>query len=185
MSESFPTIVSLSPDFECARKLSRVMAVIFTIGFWLTLLTAVLSLGTPLAPIIDAGGNSTIGFNGLNISLAGLSVVQCVWVMLAFEIIILPAVFLMHHTRRVFGHFARGEVFVLPVIRHIRGAGFWLFLSYFAGIAGGILLVASGVTQHVHYDSGLWPLGIGVVTFIAAHVMEEARRIADDNAGIV
>jgi len=98
--------LTLSADFTRARKLSRVVAVLFTITFWFSLAGAVLILATPLDPIIEGGrgGHGLVeGFNGITVSLEGLSVLQCVWVALALEITIVPAVFLMHHTRRVFG----------------------------------------------------------------------------------
>jgi hypothetical protein len=188
MSESFA--VTLSPDFERARKLSRIMAVLFTIAFWLTLAATILALAIPLDPIIERGGHGgvghgTIGFDTLTLSLEGLSVSQCLLVMLAFEITILPLVFLMHHARRLFSHFARGEVFAVAAITHIQAAGLWLIVSFFSPIAGGILLLAGGMAAGQPIGPGLWPLGTGVVTFIAAHVMAEARRIADDNAGII
>jgi hypothetical protein len=98
----------------------------------------------------------------------------------------IPILFLMHHARLLFRHFARGDVFAATAIAHIRAAGLWLIAYPFAGIAGGILVVASGVTHAVHHIvPGLWPLATGVTTFIAAHVMAEAQRIAAENAEIV
>lgn len=182
---------TLSPDFARARKLSRVMAVIFTIAFWVALLGAILILCTPLDPIIERGGHGLIGHGnvgvgaaGITVSLEGLSIVQCVWVMLALEITIIPVVFLMHHARRVFGHFARGEIFVLPVIVHIRQAGLWLVISFFAPIVGQMTLNALKLS-HGQTHGTIWPLVIGVVTVIAAYVMTEAQRIAAENAEIV
>jgi hypothetical protein len=180
---------ALSPAFGRARKLSRAMAVIFAIGFCLTLLGALLSLAVPLEPILDPRGHAVVaGFNAFRVTLDGLSVVQCVWVMLALELAILPVVFLMYHAGLLFWHFARGEVFVVAAIAHIRAAGLWLIASFFGAIAGPILLVVSGIMHtatHITSSAGLWPLVIGIVTFIAAYVMEEARRIAADNAEIV
>jgi len=191
MTDTMVLTPAASEDFARARKLSRVMAVLFTIGFWFTLLGAILILGTPLDPIIERGGHGLVGhgvivdgFSGMTVSLEGLSVIQCVWVMLALEITIAPVVFLMHHTRRVFGHFAKGEIFVLPVIRHIRQAGLWLIVSFFAPIIGKLALNALKLSHGQSHGTS-WPLVIGVVTVIAAYVMEEARRIAADHAEIV
>ncbi|HTM77821.1 MAG TPA: hypothetical protein VL133_09360 [Devosia sp.] len=191
MSQTAILSSTLSPDFARARKLSRVMAVLFTIGFWLALAGAILILASPLDPIIERGGHGLVGHGnvgvgaaGITVSLEGLSVVQCIWVMLALEIAILPVVFLMHHARRIFGHFARGEIFVLPVIVNIRQAGLWLILSFFAPIVGKTALNALKLS-HGQADGTAWPLVIGIVTFIAAHIMAEATRIAAENAEIV
>ena len=186
MSETMTFATTPSPGFTRARKLSRFMAVIFTIGFGVTLLVAVLILGTPLEPIIDPGGHGVIeGYSDLKVSLDGLSMAQCAWVMLAMEMTILPVLFLLHHARRVFGHFAKGEIFVLPVIVHIRQAGLWLFISFFANIASHVALAAAKLIPNGQTHGSTWPLLIGVTTTIAAYVMEEARRIAADNAEIV
>ena len=125
-----------------------------------------------------------VGLGDIRVSLDGLSLGQRLWVLLAMEIVMLPAVFLMHHTRRVFGHFAKCEIFVLPVIGHIRSAGLWLIISFFAPIVGKTALNALKLS-HGQSDNSAWPLVIGIVTFIAAYVMEEARRIAAENAEIV
>ena len=89
----------------------------------------------------------------------------------------------MHHTRRVFEHFAMGEIF-LPVISHVRRTGLWLIISFFAPIVAQMTLNAMKLS-HGQAHGTAWPLVIGIVTFIAAYVMEEARRIAADNAEIV
>jgi hypothetical protein len=180
MNQASPTNPALSPGFDRARKLSRIMAVIFTIGFWLTLLAAILVLAVPFVP-----GNGMVGFYDVSVSLNGLSFTQRAWVTLAMEMVALPMLFLTHHARRLFGHFARGEVFVLPVIADIRQAGLWLIVSFFANIAGETWLLATKTVPPGHVHETTWPLLIGIVTFIAAYVMEEAQRIAADNAEIV
>ena len=91
----------------------------------------------------------------------------------------------MHHARRLFGHFARGEVFTAAAIGHIRATGVWLIVSFFAAIAGRIILAASGVPQTSQSSDGLWPLLTGIATTIAAYVMAEAQRIASDHAEII
>lgn len=191
---------TLSPDFARARKLSRFMAVIFTVTFWLTLLGALLMLGIPFAPFIGRGFHTVVGVGGIavgpqqpvgvglgdiRVSLDGLSLGQRLWVLLAMETVILPVAFLMHHTRRVFSHFAKGEIFVLPVIGHVRSAGLWLIVSFFSNIAGPIALRATGLMPPGQSQGTSWPLVIGVVTYIAAYVMAEAQRIAAENAEIV
>jgi hypothetical protein len=184
MSEIMIFTPILSASFDRARKLSRVMAVIFTICFWLTLAGSVLILSIPFAPLISPG-HAMVGLNDISVSLDGLSLAQRVLVLLAIEMTALPVVFLMHHTRQVFGHFARGEVFVLPVIVHVRRAGLWLIVSFFANIVGQLALKALGLIPPGQVHSTSWPLIIGIVTTIGAYVMEEARRFAADSAEIV
>jgi hypothetical protein len=125
-----------------------------------------------------------VGLDGITVSLGGLSFGQRVWVLVAIEMAAVPVVFLMYHAQQVFSHFARGEVFVLPVIAHIRHAGLWLIISFFAYIAGRVVLNVAKLSPGPAHGTA-WPLVIGVTTTIAAYVMEEARRIAAENAEIV
>jgi hypothetical protein len=174
--------IALSPSFERARKLSRIMAVIFTVGFWLML--ALLVLTPVMVAVPNANGSLNLGdsvisfakLSGWHRLVAGLGVVAHPTI---------PALFLTHHARRLFGHFAHGEVFTAEAIAHIRAAGIWLILYTFTGIAGGILIVVSGVTHVIHNGAGYWPLLTGITTVIAAYVMAEASRIAADHAEIV
>jgi hypothetical protein len=181
MSQTLTLTPALSPDFERARKLSRIMAVIFAIAFWGML------LGLLAMPIVMAvpHDNGTIGLGGENISIGGLSVLQRLQVAFALAVGALPILFLMRHTSRVFGYFAKGEIFVAPVIDHIRRAGYWLIAYFFAGIASHITLLLDGLIPKGHADLPFWPLIIGIITTILAYVMEEARRIAADHAEIV
>jgi hypothetical protein len=178
------TMPALSPRFTRARRLSRVMAVLFSISFWLTLFAAVACLLIPFTALAPHG-HIGVGFRHIKVSLDGLSIGQLLWVLLAMELTILPLVFLMHHTRRVFGHFAKDEIFVLPVIGHIRQAGLWLIVSFLANIASQTMLRATGLMPPGLAEGSFWPLVVGLVIFIAAYVMEEARRIAADHAEIV
>ncbi len=175
---------NLSPSFARARTLSRILALLFTIGFGLMLFASLVCLLIPVAPLVPHG-HLGVGFQGIRVSLDGLSTGQLLWVLLAVEITILPLLLLMHHTRRVFGHFAKGEIFVLPVIGHIRHAGLWLIASFLANIAAQTMLRATGFMPPGLAEGSTWPLVIGLVTFIAAYVMEEARRIAEENASIL
>lgn len=172
---------ALSPAFDRARKLSRVMAVLFTVGFWLTLALLV------LIPVMVAwpGAHGSLDLGYAAVSFDKLSLWQRAGAGLALAISATPILLLMHHARRLFGHFARGEVFTADAIGHIRAAGVWLVVSFFAAIAGRIVLALNGVPQTARNGDGLWPLLTGTATFIAAHVMAEAQHIAAENAEIV
>ena len=181
MSNSTATVLNpnLSPSFERARKLSSILAVVFTIGFWLGL---VLALCVPLLAIWPHAGSVRWG-NDL-IEFIGLSPAQRVGLLATAEIGMIPALFLLHHARRLFGCFSHGEVFAGAPVSHIRAAGFWLVVSTLAAMVAKIGLYSThGVKADVELD--LQGLVFGIATFIAAHVMGEARRIADENASIL
>jgi hypothetical protein len=181
MSDSAATLPNpiLSPSFQRARTLSRILAVLFTIGFWLGL---VLALCVPLLAAWPQAGSIRWG-NDL-IEFTGLSPAQRVGLLATAEVGMIPVLFLLHHARRLFGCFWRGEVFAAASVSHIRAAGFWLVVSAFAAMVAKIGLYSThGVKADVELD--LRSLVFGIATFIAAHVMGEARRLADENASIL
>ena len=182
MPESADALLNpnLSPSFNKARTLSRILAVLFTIGFWLAL---VLALCVPLLAIWPHAGSVKWDAD-LIIEFTGLSPAQRVGLLASVEAGMIPSLFLLHHARRLFGCFSRGEVFATTSVSHIRAAGLWLVVSVLATMAARIGIYA---INHVQADVELNVQGLafGIATFIAAHVMGEAQRIADDNASIL
>lgn len=181
MSQSAATLLnpSLSPSFERARLLSRILAVLFAIGFWLALS---LALCAPILAIWPHAGS--IQWDTELIKFTGLSSVQRVGLLAALEVGMVPAILLLHHARRLFGCFWRGEVFASASVSHIRAAGFWLVVSALTAMVTKIGIYSThGIKADVELDMRSLLFGIG--TFIAAYVMEEARRIADENASIL
>jgi hypothetical protein len=182
MSESIivPASPQLSRGFDKARRISRVLALLLAIGFWVTLAWLI---ATPIALVFPHAGSFDVGTTALSGTLslrAGLSVAT------ALMIATLPALFILHHTRRVFVHYAKGEVFMAAPIAHIRAAGLWLMVCLFATIAGQIVLtVFGGKAAVAHLDPTPMTLFVGIGVYVTAYVMAEARRIAEDNAGIV
>ena len=169
----------LSPSFDRARTLSRILAVLFTIGFWLALALAICV--PPLAVWPHAG---SIKWDTYLIEFTGLSTARRAWLLAAVEVGMIPYLFLLHHARKLFGCFWRGEVFAIASVSHIRAAGFWLVISALAGMAAKIgIYSATNIKTDVELDER--SLVFGIVTFIAAYVMAEARRLADENASIL
>lgn len=175
-----PTAPALSPSFNRARKLSRIMAVLFSISFWLT---AALLACIPVILIWPLSGSIMI--NDTEVSFANLSRGQHLMAFLAVVTNLVPGLFLMHHLRRLFGAFAQGAVFAPASISHIRSIGIWLVVCFFAGAATVPLMIGAGLHDPAQMSLDFWPLVTGIVTTIAAHVMTEASRIAADHAEIV
>jgi hypothetical protein len=174
---SFTTASSFSTAFDKTRRLSRILSVLFTVAFFVTLADMVWLLAMPLWTLRDdsVAAHLASQMNGF-LSVAGLRMI--------------PSVFILHHGRKLFDEFARGEIFATKPIANMRAIGLWLVISFFTGfIAYGadMILVAS---DHIKIKSPLptpeWSaLFAGIATTIAAHVMAEAQRIAADNAEIV
>jgi hypothetical protein len=194
MSQTLTLTPSLSPGFAFARKLSRVMAVIFTLAFLLMLFVLVANLVTAIFPQPNIGTGLE---HGIRIS-GNLRGWQAAGAFVAASLVLVPDMMILQHTSRLFFCFAKGEVFAAKPIAHIRGAGLWLTAAFFTGIAAIYLLQLCGQQNayfpvHIYFPAGLIPLSlefkgdllIGLPTIIAAHVMEEARRIAADHAEIV
>jgi len=180
MSQTLPLSPALSPSFDRARKLSRVMAVLFTIGFWLVVAILVLLLLLLIWPL-----ETGMTLAGEFVLYADLSWERRLVAFLAPMIGFATALVLLHHVRNVFNAFAQGQVFAPITITHIRSTGVWLVISFFAGLATMGLMIGAGLQEPEQIMLDFWPLIVGVITFIIAHVMTEAARIAADNAEIV
>jgi hypothetical protein len=169
--------------------------VFFTLAFLLMLFVLVANFVTAIFQWPNMG----IGLeHGIRIPTGNLRGWQAVGAFVAASLVLVPDILILHHTRKLFFCFAKGEVFAEKPIAHIRAAGWLLSASFFMGITAIYLLQLCGqknafLPVHLYFPTGLIGLSIewkdellfGISLIIAAYVMEEARRIAADNAEIV
>lgn len=172
---SADTALVSSPSFQPARIWSAVLWWFFVINFGVT------ALWLASAPVLLIWPESaSYNIDGSLVSVAGLPMPARINAVLALVVRTLPALVLLWHAIQVFGCFRKGEVFAARPIRHIRAAGFWTIIWAFAPSAAQLILHG-----HVRLKFEAPLLAFGIATFIAAHVMAEARRIADENASIL
>lgn len=175
-----PEAPILSPTFQKARRLSRILARTFTVFFWLLLVY--LALASFLMAVAPEG--VSLDWQDAMLPIAGHTVGEHLLGAVSLMIGVLPGLFLLRHAQRLFACFARGDVFAAEPVAHIRAAGFWLVVSAIAAMIAKIgLNSASGTHGNIELD--VQGLVFGAATFVAAHVMAEARRIADENASIL
>ena len=175
----------LSPDFNRAMRMSHSMAFILGVGFWVTLVwLAVMPL---LLVWPSPGGWGDLWRSGAIISPASLPVAARAGAIAAIAVGVIPTLFILHHARRAFASLARGNVFAPSTIVHLRFVGGWLMVSGAAsGVSEGLFNFFAGIRPIAHdlnFKPELIVFGIGVS--VAAYVMAEAQRIADDNAAII
>ena len=169
-----PTLAA-SPSFERARTLSSWLKWLFVVNFWVT---AVWLAAVPLLLIWP----ESIRYNldGSLVSVAGQPMPERIGAVAALIVRTAPALFLLYHAIKIFSSFAKGEVFVAKPIAHIRAAGFWTIIWAFAPSAAQFIL-----EHHIRMKFEPALLAFGIAAFIAAHVMGEAQRIADEDASIL
>lgn len=187
MTAHFPITASpaLSPEFNKARRLSRGMTVVLGIGFWVTVVWLVVLPVLLIWPA--AGGWGAVGESDLIVAPASLSFGARAGAIFAIFLGSAPSLLILHQAGRLFANFAKGDVFVPSTIAHMRSAGLWLMVSGFAsGVEQVLFNLFAGVSPAGH-NHELKPvlLVFGVAVYIAAYVMAEAQRVADDNAAIV
>lgn len=173
----------LSPGFDNARRVSRVLAYLLALGFRVTLVWQIAMAALLVWP---TAGSLVQG--ATVIPAAHLSSGARAAAIIAILLGTVPSLVVLQHARRVFAPFANGEVFGSPAITHIRLAGFWLIVCAFASAAGQVLFTIVATTKPAFaaaLDFRPLLLVFGIATYAAAYVMAEARRIADDNASIV
>ena len=186
MSEplAVPANPELSPGFDRARRVSRTMTVLLAIGFWVTLAWLIASSLLLFWP--EAGGWGSVA-GGTVIPPASLSFGSRAGAIFAIFLGTAPSVLILRHGERVFAHFAKGEVFAAEAIAHIRSAGIWLIVAAFAPAVEQISFNLFAAVRPVAHNLDLRPIMLffGIAVYVAAYVMAEARRIADDNASFV
>jgi hypothetical protein len=196
MSQTSTITPALSPSFDRARKLSRIMAGAFAIGFCMMVVVLV---WMSLEVLILHNPNRGLGLEpGIRINWDQLQGWPGIVAMLAADCILVPTILMLLATSRLFFCFARGEVFAARPIAHMRAIGFLLIASFFATMVAIYLLDLIGMKNLympslLKYPQALiglafntkWTLIAGLATTIVAYVMEEARRIAADHAEIV
>jgi hypothetical protein len=167
---------ALSPAFDKARSLSQVLMVFFVAAFWLNLAWMLAAAALPIWP--EA---ARFTFDGSLVDVAGQPMPVRLNGVVAIVIRILPALVLLHHAAALFRGFAKGDVFTAAAIARIRAIGAWIIVWAFTPAAAHIVLAHNG--HGLHFELPF--LAFGGATFVAAHVMGEARRIADENASIL
>jgi len=173
MTTSSP--LALSPSFERARIWSNVLRCFFIVNFWVTALW----LAGVLLVLIWPEAAKYNPDNSL-LSVSSLAMPERIKAVAADVARTLPALILLYYAIKIFGCFARGEVFAPVPIAHIRAAGLWTVIWGFAPTAARIIL-----DHHVTVKFEPALVAFGIATFIAAHVVGEAQRIADENASIL
>ncbi len=172
-----------SPGFDKARHISRILALLLAIGFWVTLAWLIAVPVLLISPVGGGWGNIA----GVTIDPAALSVGHRAGAILAILLGTVPSLLILHHAARAFVQFAKGEVFVATAIAHIRSAGFWLIISGFATAVEQVLFNLFAVVRPIAHELALRPalFFVGLAVYVMAYVMSEAQRIAADNASIV
>ena len=180
MSDQTIPSPALSTSFERAQRLSRLLSAILTVAFWLS---ALLLLAVPAVLMLPQA--LTFNFNGIAVHVAQGALASRALIAVAVVLFAVPLIFVLHSARRVFAKFGSGEVFAEDTIARIRVAALWLIFAALATTVGENLLdLAAGLRPAIPYGGHLrvsW-LIFGAVSYVAAYVMTEARRMGDENA---
>ncbi|MGE3335636.1 MAG: DUF2975 domain-containing protein [Rhodospirillaceae bacterium] len=110
----------------------------------------------------------------------------------ALTVASLPSIWGFWELTRLFENYAAGKVFTRDAAKHLRRCAMAVLLSSLHTAVGGVLLSAAlsiglppgarSLTLSVS-SNDLVLLLIGFMLIVIAHVMEEAARIAEENAG--
>ena len=170
--------LNVAPSFNRARRLSRAIYLVLTAalclivaGVLLAIVALVLANSALPTPIPEATGPLTMSRR----------------LILAGDLILFstPTVIILFYLRTLFLHFAHGEVFTADNIALIRNVGLWLLVSAVTNGVAQFILFWDLAVKEPDYDFEPIALLYGAMTWVAAYIMAEARRIADDNASIV
>lgn len=155
-SPEIPAAPALSPAFDRARRLSKILVFALTACLVLGAIGLLVFTAYILSPDLQAF--ITERFHKVP-RMGGHKYVFALVAAVPYGLALIYA-------RKLFARFAAGEVFTAGTIGVMRTAALWLTVSGFIPFQP-LTLIA------------------GIATYVAAYVMEEACRIADDSASIV
>lgn len=155
-SPEIPAAPALSPRFDRARRLSKILVFALTACLVLGVIALLGLTAYMLSPELQAF--ITERFHRIP-HIRGHKYVFALVAAVPYGLALIYA-------RKLFARFADGEVFTPATIGIMRTAALWLTVSGFIPFQP-LTLIA------------------GIATYVAAYVMEEACRIADDSASIV
>jgi hypothetical protein len=182
----------LSEGFRRARTLSRILAFILSLGFWLTVVLGLVVVGgiifgALLWPVIwQLPDHAVLSYNNSpEVRISSLSLGGKLGVIAAVLLRFGPAAVALRFGHRVLLHLAKGEVFSTDTIASMRTVSLWMVgVAFATSVDKFVFNVSTGLGPH-GLTANLSLLFFGLCAYVAAYVMSEARRIADDNASIV
>lgn len=175
------------------RKRSRILAAVFTGLFWFVCANFLLML---LADLFYRGHSVAFGPEGGFVSLPGpidplpagyiymadFTVPQRLGGLFALVTQYGPAVMVMYHLRGLFRLYAEGVVFAEENARAFKRMGQWLIayaVTPFASV-NILILLNLAVDRAWFHNAEIYALGLGVILFIIAEVMQAGREIEQE-----
>ncbi len=194
--------LTAAPSFDRARRVSRAVSILSSASMWMIAAAAVAFAGAllfffdPLRDIIVAKMDEVLKSGELApAKIPDIQAAMTAMVELSFgkrftlaavlALKVAPLLLVLFHLKSLFANFTDGQLFTEENIRRIQMVGIWLVASVIASAIG--IFVIGKVLALPGYESDVdfLPLFYGAITYVAAFVMAEGRRISDDNAGIV
>lgn len=178
----------IAPSLRIAH-LSRRMAWVVTAAFWLVIPGIVLYVLLLPEQLPYHAGVAMAGFTPRPLPplVAGA-------VMAALGVVSIPILWGLWELKNLFEGYTRGEIFTVEAARNLRRFGYALMVSAAKTGVGSVLLSAALsidvqegrkalVLSFSSDDLAL--LLIGAILLVISKVMEEASRVAEENAGFV
>src|SRR5262245_55040488 len=123
MTDTIPTDSQPPTDFDKARRLSRLLSLLFAVCFWAAIVFLVCLAAVvvwPELPHVVIMKKSVETIPGLPTRTGAYGV---------FLLFAVPSLFALHYARSVFRNFANGEVFATNTMLLIRKAALWLTIA--------------------------------------------------------
>ena len=185
--------IETAPRHQRLRKRSRILATVFNGLFWFVAANFVLML---LADLFYRGHSAAFGPEGGFVSIPGpidplppgyRYMADFTWPQRLGGLFALitqygPAVMVMHHLRGLFRLYAQGIVFAEENARSFKRMGQWLIayaITPFLSV-NILILLNLAVDRAWFHNAEIYALGLGVILFIIAEVMEAGREIEQE-----
>ena len=173
-------------SFKRARWLSRAISLLLAIGMWGTVLGGVAMAIAVLfffQILAVQAGDAWARLSDMPAEALGLW--QRLVLVADFILYTAPQILILFNLQKLFAQFARGEIFSDANIMRLRAVGLWLVISVATSCLAQLIFFRVAAVRNPDFDLEILSLLFGAMTYVAAHVMAEAQRIATDHAEIV
>jgi hypothetical protein len=185
--------IAAPPRHERLRRRARILAALFSGLFWLVALSVAAMLA---AALFYRGYNGAFGPTGGLLTFPGpidplppgyiymadLALPYRLGMLFAGITQFGPAVMVMYHLRGLFRLYARGIVFAEANARAFKRMGQWLIayaVTPFLSVEI-LTLLHLVIDRAWFHNTEIYSLGLGIVLFIIAEVMEAGREIEQE-----
>jgi len=164
---------------EKIQKHSRIIRILGQIFFWATIASAIV---LPVVIMLISSPNANITVSETGFDLQSMGTGSRVILSLIIVLTALVTAYGVYHFFKLFGLYEKGIIFAKENVQHISAIGKALILWFFAEILIdlGKIAISEFAKSTTEFNLDLRSLLIGATIFLIARVMDEGRKLREE-----